>query len=81
LLEQLAWKPALDDTDQLALTYFLLLQDRTGEAIVRFAGIDPAKLPARLNYDYLHAVVLFPQPYRHRPRHPQTPRPVGHPPG
>ena len=61
LLEQLAWKPALDDTDQLALTYFLLLQDRIDEAIVRFARIDPANLPGRVNYDYLHAVVLFHQ--------------------
>ncbi|MCX6867559.1 MAG: hypothetical protein NTV46_15320, partial [Verrucomicrobia bacterium] len=59
LLEQLAWKPALDDTDQLTLTYFLLLQDRIEEALVRFAKIDPAKLTGRVNYDYLHAVVLF----------------------
>jgi hypothetical protein len=60
-LDQLAWKPALDANDQLTLTVFLLLQDRIAEALDRFAKIDPAQLPARLNYDYLHAVVLFHQ--------------------
>ncbi|MEI7911038.1 MAG: hypothetical protein WCK77_15490 [Verrucomicrobiota bacterium] len=60
-LDQLAWKPALDAADQLDLTVFLLLQDRIEEALARFAKIDPAKLPARLHYDYLHAVVLFHQ--------------------
>ena len=60
-LDQLAWKPALDANDQLSLTVFLLLQDRVGEALERFAKIDAAKLSARVQYDYLHAVVLFHQ--------------------
>ncbi len=60
-LDQLAWKPALDSADQLDLTVFLLLQDRIEEALERFAKIDPAKLPSRLHYDYLQAVVLFHQ--------------------
>jgi hypothetical protein len=60
-LDQLAWKPALDSSDQLTLTAFLFLQDRIDEALVRFAKIDPAALPGRLNYDYLHAVALFHQ--------------------
>ena len=60
-LDQLAWKPALDAADQLDLTVFLLLQDRIEEALERFAKIDPSKLPSRLHYDYLHAVVLFHQ--------------------
>lgn len=60
-LDQLAWKPALDASDQLALTAFLFLQDRVEEGLARFAKIDPAALPGRLNYDYLHAVVLFHQ--------------------
>ena len=59
LLDQLGWKPALDASDQLALTAFLFLQDRIGEALDRFQQIDPDKLPGRLNYDYLHAVALF----------------------
>jgi hypothetical protein len=58
-LDQLAWKPKLDASDQLTLTAFFFLQDRIGEALVRFAKIDPAKLSGRLHYDYLHCVALF----------------------
>ncbi len=58
-LDQLGWKPSLDATDQLTLTAFLLLQDRIEEGLARFDQIDPAKLPGRVNYDYLRAVVYF----------------------
>jgi hypothetical protein len=58
-LDLLAWKPALDADDRLALTAHLLMQDRVEEALVRFDSIDPAALTGRLAYDYLHAVVLF----------------------
>jgi hypothetical protein len=64
LLDQLAWKPALDAADQLTLTAYLFLQDRIAEGLARFDLIDPAKLPGRLNYDYLHTVVSF---YREQP--------------
>jgi hypothetical protein len=63
-LDQLAWKPTLDAADQLTLTAYLFLQDRIAEGLVRFDLIDPAKLPGRLNYDYLHVVVSF---YREQP--------------
>ena len=63
-LDQLAWKPALDATDQLTLTAFLLLQDRVAEALERFDRIDPKKLASRMHYDYLQAVVLC---YREQP--------------
>ncbi|MES2924791.1 MAG: hypothetical protein V4819_24770 [Verrucomicrobiota bacterium] len=59
LLDQLGWKPALDATDQIALSAFLFLQDRIEEGLARFDKIDPTKLPGRVNYDYLHAVALF----------------------
>ncbi|MFD0893980.1 hypothetical protein KBB96_11195 [Luteolibacter ambystomatis] len=58
-LDLLAWKPALDDGDQLRLALMLQLQDRTAESIERFNKIDAAKLPGRTAYDYLHAVLLF----------------------
>ncbi len=58
-LDQLGWKSKLDAADQLTLTAFLLLQDRIEEGLARFDQIDPAKLPGRVNYDYLRAVVLF----------------------
>ncbi len=58
-LDQLAWKPALESPDLLNLTVFLFLQERIDEGLAMFTRIDPAKLPGSLNYDYLHAVVLF----------------------
>jgi hypothetical protein len=61
VLDQLAWKPAHDDVDQLRLAYLLQLQDRTAECIDRFTRIDPGKLNGRLAYDYLHASILFAQ--------------------
>lgn len=63
-LDQLGWKASLDVSDEMTLTAFLFLQDRIGDALARFDKIDPAKLPGRLNYDYLHAVALF---YREKP--------------
>ncbi len=63
-LDQLAWKPQLDAADQLTLCAFLFLQDRIDEALDRFGKIDPAGLPGRIHYDYLHAVALF---YQEKP--------------
>jgi|GEM_PF-1480843 len=59
VLDQLAWKPQLSATDQLTLTAFLFLQDRIAEGLARFEKIDQAQLPARLQYDYVHAVSEF----------------------
>ncbi|WP_367872344.1 hypothetical protein [Luteolibacter sp. Populi] len=64
LLDTLAWKPALDAEDQLALTAHMLLQDRVSEALARFDTIDSNKLPATMAYDYIAAVVQF---YRSKP--------------
>ncbi|WP_035603284.1 hypothetical protein [Haloferula sp. BvORR071] len=64
LLDTLAWKPALEAGDQLALTAHLLLQDRVPEALERFDKVDSNKLPATMAYDYIAAVVDF---YRSKP--------------
>lgn len=60
-LDQLAWKPALDDADHLGLAFFLFLQDRIEEALARFDKIDAAKLSPsyQLSYAYLSAVAGF----------------------
>lgn len=68
-LDQLKWKPALDDSDQLTLTAFLFLQDRIEEALTRFTKIRPDKLPGRVNYDYLKAITLF---YQEKPEEAKT---------
>ncbi len=66
LLDILAHKPALDDSDRLAVTYYLLLQDRVSEALEFLDRVDPAKLPTRLQYDYFVAYTDF---YRERTDH------------
>ncbi|MBK8976064.1 MAG: hypothetical protein IPM29_09065 [Planctomycetes bacterium] len=59
LLQILARKPRLDGEDRAVVTCFLLLQDRISDALDMFAQIDPAELPARLQYDYLSVYVDF----------------------
>ncbi len=54
LMSILAHKPTLDANDQLAVVYFLFLQDRVEEALARFHALDPAQLATRLQYDYFH---------------------------
>ncbi len=65
LLDILARRPALDDVDRMAVTYYLLLQDRVEEAIAFFGNIDPQKLPTRLQHDYFAAYLDF---FRDEPR-------------
>jgi hypothetical protein len=51
----LSYRPALDDEDQLALSWHLTLQDRIEEALARFATVDPGKVTEKLQYHYLQA--------------------------
>jgi len=57
LLLVLSQKPALDDTDRLAVAYFLLLQDRVEEGMRFFARVDAAKVASRLQHDYMRAFI------------------------
>jgi len=59
LMAILAYRPVLDDLDWLSVTYYLLLQDRVGEAIATFAKVSPDRLPGRLQYDYMAAYLDF----------------------
>lgn len=59
LLEGLAARPRLQSGDWLLVTYYLLLQDRVGEALDAFARVDPAGTPAQLQYDYLRSYLAF----------------------
>jgi len=49
----LAFGPTIDDEQDLALVYYLLLQNRVSEAVERFATINRDNVAARLQYDYL----------------------------
>jgi hypothetical protein len=43
----------------MALTYYLLLQDRIEEALQTFAKVDAKRLSSKLQYDYMQAYLAF----------------------
>ncbi len=55
LMRILSYRPALDAEDRLAVTYYLLLQDRIEEALNMFGQVKPNELTTRLQYDYFAA--------------------------
>jgi len=59
LMKVLTYRPKLDDDDLLSTTYYMLLQDRTEEALAFFQRVDPKRLATRLQYDYLAAYLDF----------------------
>ena len=59
LLAILTCRRALDNDDLMAVTYYLLLQDRVEEAIGFFQRVDPKKLATKIQHDYFSAYVAF----------------------
>ncbi|HND51037.1 MAG TPA: hypothetical protein PLV92_01520, partial [Pirellulaceae bacterium] len=59
LLRQLSYSRQLNDDDLLAVTYYLLLQDRIEEALATFGKVNVDRVTTRLQYDYLAAYVDF----------------------
>jgi hypothetical protein len=59
LLKILGYRRTLDDDDRMAITYYLLLQDRVEEALTFFAAVNPDRLATRLQYDYFTAYLAF----------------------
>jgi len=58
-LKQLAYERTLDDEDQLATTYYLLLQDRIEEALPMFAAVDRDRIAEKIQFDYCDAYLKF----------------------
>lgn len=58
-LKQMSYSRTLDDTELLAVTYYLLLQDRIGEALETFARVNRANVVTRMQYDYCDAYLKF----------------------
>ena len=54
-LKSLTYTKEPTDADRLALTYYLLLQDRVEEAATHFARVNPEAVPTKLQYDYCAA--------------------------
>ncbi|MBM4096378.1 MAG: hypothetical protein FJ261_06345 [Planctomycetes bacterium] len=59
LLEVLSRQARLDDSDWLAVTHYLLVQDRVEEAIEAFAKVRPGQVATRLQYDYCAAYLAL----------------------
>jgi hypothetical protein len=55
LLKNISYKTALNDSDRMAITYYLLLQERVEEALTFFADVQPNNLQTSLQYDYFTA--------------------------
>ena len=58
-LKQLSYERTLDDEDLLAVTYYLLLQDRIEESLSTFGRVNADKVATRMQYDYCAAYLDF----------------------
>lgn len=59
LLATLSFKPTLGSTDNLAVAYYLFLQDRVEEALGRLKAIPAQDLTTRIQHDYLRCQAAF----------------------
>ena len=58
-LKKLGYQPALSAEDRLAVTDYLLLQDRVAQAMDFFREIKPEQVHSRIQYDYIRAYLDF----------------------
>ena len=58
-LQTLALGGAISDEERVEIAYYMLLQDRTAEALKFFDGIDRAAVRAKIQYDYMAAYMAF----------------------
>jgi hypothetical protein len=58
-LEIACHRSAVNHDDLLAMTYYLLLQDRVEEGLSMLARADARRITGTLQYDYLHAYAAF----------------------
>ena len=59
LMTVLSYRPKLDDEDLMAVTYYMLLQDRIEEGLNFLAQVNAEKLPEHVQYDYFAAYTDF----------------------
>ena len=59
LMDVLGYRTSLGGGDWLAVTYYLLLQDRVEEALEAFAKVDADAVETAVQYDYLSAYLCF----------------------
>ncbi len=59
LMKVLSYKAALADVDELAVAYYMTLQDRVAEALEWFAKVDRKAVPEQIQCDYLAVYLAF----------------------
>jgi hypothetical protein len=59
LLEILSYRKTLDDDDLMAVTYYMLLQDRVEEGLAYLGRVKADKLATKMQYDYFTAYTSF----------------------
>ena len=59
LLNVLAHQRDLNDEQRMAVTYYMLLQDRIEEALAHYGKVDAGQLKTKLQYDYFTAYLAF----------------------
>ncbi|MDX1927043.1 MAG: hypothetical protein SFV81_11025 [Pirellulaceae bacterium] len=59
LLNVIAHQRSINNDQQLAVCYYMLLQNRIREALAWFEKVDAAKLSSKLQYDYFAAYLGF----------------------
>lgn len=59
LMTVLSYKAALTDVDELAVAYYLTLQDRVAEALDWYGRVDRNAVPEQLQCDYLDVYLAF----------------------
>jgi hypothetical protein len=65
-VQMLGHRSEIPKSEQLVLTYYLLLQNRIEEALLRFADIDRALIDTKLQYDYVDAYLAMHQEHLDR---------------
>ena len=58
-LKLLSYRPVLDANDLMAVTCYLLTQDRIKKAISFFERINKNEIKTTIQYDYIHAYILM----------------------
>jgi hypothetical protein len=59
LLERLAYQGTVSASDEMSVTYYMLLQNRIDEALAHFDAVDRKSLDTQLQYDYFDAYLDF----------------------
>jgi hypothetical protein len=68
LLKVLSYRPKLTDDDQMAICYYMLLQDRVDEALTAWKQVRSEGVSTRIQYDYCAAYLEMFQDERKKAR-------------